>query len=78
MTASVCENNLSETKNLLVPLFTESLVLLLYAMIMAAGANGWLDEHAVIMESLTSIKRAGADAILTYFAKRAAGWLSEK
>jgi len=46
-----------------------------YAMLMAAGANGWLDERACIMESLTCIKRAGADAILTYFAERAAGWL---
>lgn len=46
-----------------------------YAMQMAAFQNGWLDERAVVMESLLSIKRAGADAILTYFAKRAAGWL---
>ena len=46
-----------------------------YAMIMAAAANGWLDERAVALEALTSMKRAGADAILTYFAKRAAGWL---
>ena len=46
-----------------------------YAMLMAASQNGWLDEQAVIMESLLSIKRAGADAILTYFAKRVAGWL---
>ncbi len=46
-----------------------------YAMLMAASANGWLDERACIMESLTCIKRAGADAILTYFAERAAGWL---
>ena len=43
-----------------------------YAMHMAAVQNGWLDEDAVIMESLISIKRAGADAILTYFAKKAA------
>ena len=43
-----------------------------YAMIMAAARNGWLDENAVILESLTAFKRAGADAILTYFAKRAA------
>ena len=43
-----------------------------YAMQMAAFQNGWLDEEAVILESLTSIKRAGADGILTYFAKRAA------
>ena len=43
-----------------------------YAMHMAAAQNGWLDEDAVAMESLLCIKRAGADAILTYFAKRAA------
>lgn len=43
-----------------------------YAMHMAAAANGWLDEDAVAMESLLCIKRAGADAILTYFAKKAA------
>ena len=46
-----------------------------YAMLMAASKNGWLDERACIMESLLAIKRAGADAILTYFAERAAGWL---
>jgi len=39
---------------------------------MAAVQNGWLDEKAVMMESLTCMKRAGADAILTYFAKAAA------
>jgi porphobilinogen synthase len=43
-----------------------------YAMLMAAAQNGWLNEEAVMMESLLSIKRAGADAILTYFAKKAA------
>ncbi|KKO12130.1 porphobilinogen synthase [Pseudohongiella sp.] len=43
-----------------------------YAMHMAAARNGWLDEDAVAIESLVSIKRAGADAILTYFAKKAA------
>ncbi len=48
-----------------------------YAMIMAAAANGWLDERAVALESLVSIKRAGADGILTYFAKRAAEWLAQ-
>lgn len=48
-----------------------------YAMHMAAVQNGWLDERAVVMESLLSIKRAGADGILTYFAKRAAGWMKE-
>jgi len=46
-----------------------------YAMLMAAAGNGWLDERAVVMESLLSIKRAGADGILTYFAKKAAQWL---
>ena len=48
-----------------------------YAMHMAAAQNGWLDEKAVVMESLVCIKRAGADAILTYFAKQAARWLQE-
>jgi porphobilinogen synthase len=49
-----------------------------YAMLMAAVQQGWLDERACAMEALLSIKRAGADAILTYFAKRAAGWLQQK
>jgi len=49
-----------------------------YAMLMAAAQNGWLDERAVVLESLTSIKRAGADGILTYFARRAAEWLQGK
>jgi porphobilinogen synthase len=48
-----------------------------YAMLMAAAQNGWLDERAVILESLLSFKRAGADGVLTYFAKRVAGWLRE-
>ncbi|WP_256385691.1 porphobilinogen synthase [Hahella sp. CCB-MM4] len=48
-----------------------------YAMHMAAAQNGWLDESAVMMESLVSIKRAGADGILTYFAKNAAKWLKQ-
>ena len=48
-----------------------------YAMLMAAAQNGWLEERAVVMESLTCIKRAGADAILTYFAARAARWLKD-
>jgi porphobilinogen synthase len=48
-----------------------------YAMLMAAAQNGWLDERAVVLESLTSIKRAGADGILTYFARTAAQWLAE-
>jgi porphobilinogen synthase len=46
-----------------------------YAMLKAASQNGWLDEEAVVMEALTSIKRAGADAILTYFALEAAEWI---
>ena len=46
-----------------------------YAMLKAAGANGWIDEKACAMEALMSIKRAGADAILTYFALDAARWL---
>ncbi len=49
-----------------------------YAMHMAAAQNGWLDEDAVAMESLLAIKRAGADAILTYFAKKAAAILCNK
>ncbi len=48
-----------------------------YAMLMAAAQNGWLDEKAVIMESLLGFKRAGADGILTYFAKRVAQWLND-
>lgn len=48
-----------------------------YAMLMAASANGWLEERAVAMEALLAFKRAGADGILTYFAKRAAQWLRE-
>src|SRR6202046_4277085 len=48
-----------------------------YAMIMAAAGNGWVDERAVALEALVSMKRAGADGILTYFAKRAAEWLAE-
>jgi porphobilinogen synthase len=47
-----------------------------YAMLHAAAANGWLDLERCALETLTSIKRAGADLILTYFAKDAAGWLS--
>jgi len=49
-----------------------------YAMLMAAVNNGWLDEKAVVMESLLAFKRAGADGILTYFAKRVARWLREE
>jgi len=47
-----------------------------YAMIKAACANGWLNEKDIVLETLTSIKRAGADAVLTYFAKDVAQWLS--
>ncbi len=46
-----------------------------YSMLKAAAANGWLDEQRVILETLTSIKRAGADLIITYHAKEAASWL---
>jgi porphobilinogen synthase len=48
-----------------------------YAMLKAAALNGWLDERSCVLEALTAIKRAGADAILTYFAVQAAGWLRE-
>lgn len=48
-----------------------------YAMIKAAALNGWLDEQQVVMESLLAFKRAGSDAILTYFAKSAARWLQD-
>lgn len=49
-----------------------------YAMHMAAVQNGWLAEEAVVMESLLAFKRAGADGILTYFAKKVAIWLQQK
>lgn len=48
-----------------------------YAMLKAASMNGWLDERAVVMEALMSMKRAGADGVLTYYAKRVAEWLAE-
>ena len=48
-----------------------------YAMFKAAGQNGWIDERACVLEALTSIKRAGADGVLTYFALDAARWLRE-
>ena len=48
-----------------------------YAMIKAAAEKGWIDENKAILESLTSIKRAGADLIATYFAKEAAKLLRE-
>ena len=49
-----------------------------YAMLKAAAQNGWLDERACALESLVSIKRAGADGVLTYFALDAARWLKEE
>ena len=48
-----------------------------YAMLKAAGQNGWIDEKACALEALLSIKRAGANGILTYYAKVAAAWLQE-
>jgi porphobilinogen synthase len=49
-----------------------------YAMLKAAAQNGWLDERRAALESLTAIKRAGADMIITYHAKEAAAWLGEQ
>ncbi len=46
-----------------------------YSMLKAAAANGWIDERQAVLETLTSIRRAGADAIVTYYAKEAAPWL---
>jgi porphobilinogen synthase len=46
-----------------------------YAMIEAAGANGWIDRDRAVLESVTSIKRAGADVILTYWALEIAEWI---
>ena len=48
-----------------------------YAMLKAAALNGWLDEKAVVLESLLAFKRAGSDAILTYYAKAVAQWLRD-
>ena len=48
-----------------------------YAMLKAAAINGWLDEQQTVMESLLAFKRAGSDAILTYFAKTVAQWLQK-
>jgi porphobilinogen synthase len=47
-----------------------------YAMIKAAAQNGWIDEKRVVLESLLAIRRAGADVILTYYARQAARWLA--
>jgi porphobilinogen synthase len=49
-----------------------------YAMVKAAGRLGWIDERRVILEALTGMRRAGADAIITYHAKEVAGWLAEE
>jgi porphobilinogen synthase len=49
-----------------------------YAMLMAAANNGWLDERAVVLESLLAFKRAGADGVLTYFALTVARWLAQQ
>jgi porphobilinogen synthase len=49
-----------------------------YAMVKAAALNGWIDERRVVMETLTAIKRAGADLIITYHAKDVARWLREE
>ncbi|MGJ9457113.1 porphobilinogen synthase [Oceanobacillus sp. CF4.6] len=48
-----------------------------YAMVKAAAQNGWIDEKALVMEKLTSMKRAGADLIISYYAKDVANWLKE-
>jgi porphobilinogen synthase len=48
-----------------------------YAMIEAAAANGWIDRRRAIEESVLSIKRAGANMVLTYWAPELAGWLKE-
>jgi porphobilinogen synthase len=48
-----------------------------YSMIKAAAENGWIDEKAIVMESLTAMKRAGAKMIITYYAVEAAKWLEE-
>ena len=47
-----------------------------YSMLKAAASNGWLDERQAVLETLTAIRRAGADIVITYHAKEAAGWLS--
>ncbi|MSQ36211.1 MAG: porphobilinogen synthase [Dehalococcoidia bacterium] len=49
-----------------------------YAMVKAAVAQGWLDERAIVLETLTAIRRAGADIVITYHAKEAARWLTER
>ncbi|MEC2054602.1 porphobilinogen synthase [Peribacillus psychrosaccharolyticus] len=49
-----------------------------YSMVKAAAINGWIDEKAIVLEMLTGFKRAGADLIITYFAKEAAAWLRDE
>jgi porphobilinogen synthase len=49
-----------------------------YSMVKAAARNGWIDERKVVLEMLLGMKRAGADLILTYFAKDVARWLREE
>jgi porphobilinogen synthase len=49
-----------------------------YAMVKAAAQNGWLDERATVLEMMTAFKRAGADLIVTYWARQLAGWLANK
>jgi porphobilinogen synthase len=48
-----------------------------YAMVEAAARNGWLDRQRTILETLTALRRAGADVLLTYWAAEAAAWLSD-
>jgi porphobilinogen synthase len=48
-----------------------------YSMAKAAGANGWVNERAILLESLLAMRRAGADIIITYAAEEAARWLKE-
>ena len=47
-----------------------------YSMLKAAAPNGWIDERAAVLEALTAIRRAGADVVISYYAKEAAGWLA--
>jgi porphobilinogen synthase len=49
-----------------------------FAMVEAAAANGWIDRRGAALETLTAIRRAGADVIMTYFAEDAARWLAEE
>jgi porphobilinogen synthase len=46
-----------------------------YSMLKAAAANGWIDERAAVLETLTAVRRAGADVVITYHAREVAGWL---